>query len=226
MPNESTFEITTRLYEKLLAKVSSVPNVRVRKHHIFDSSFRMTFNETFRRADNSVSERSSRSSYSVDYLSLAEIVVDYERRCKFELLGHRFGDKPLASLDDVRTALAQVPEIGEPLYHDDNFLFYETIGNVISGWPNFDLTVIGNSRWLLGDCNGETKIRYVEIGDGKTNEGFIHAHKTKYGRDYLSHQHLIVDKRIPLTAKVADNVRTNVGCDASKGVGNSIYDSI
>ena len=32
---------------------------------------------------------------------------------------------PLATLDDIKKALSEVPEIGEPIAHDENFLVYE-----------------------------------------------------------------------------------------------------
>lgn len=103
----------------------------------------------------------------------------------------------MASLDDVRTALAQVPEIGEPLYHDDNFLFYETLGQVEKwDYPKFDLTIVGN-RSFLGEDSVYTKENKKLSFKSESAEGFMRAHVAKYGR-YELEGHWGFDRKVKL----------------------------
>lgn len=226
MPNESKFEIKSRLYglyELLLGQVSSVPNVQLREKRLLDYALQLEFPDVERGADGNI-----RCTYNhkTNYLSLGEIIVGYERKCKFKLLGHRFGDKPLASLDDVRTALSQVPEIGEPLYHDDNFLFYETLGQVEKwGSPKFDLTIVGNKSFI----HGTSSTGIFEINSGRINEisfedesaeGFIKAHVAKYGRDRLE-GHFGFDKKVVLPNGTSSYIyNTDTRCDMMRDAHN------
>lgn len=131
------------LYKAVLNKVRSVPYVRITRNLFIPTEIKLDLPD--------VVDNVKYGSY-VDCNTSGEIIVGFDTRMKrintFGFLPWGKREEPLAGLEDIREELASVPEIGEPLSHDEHFLVYERyLGRRVS-LKLFDLVVVGAGSFL------------------------------------------------------------------------------
>jgi len=157
------------LYQAVLERVRLVPNVQVRKDYFIPTATKLDLPD--------VEGNTTYNGYDVRCITAGEIIVGFDTRTervkKFGFLPWGKHVEPLASLDDIRGELESVPEIGEPLAHNEHFLIYEKpviergsygdgirVMNVSEGVfrsdyervSGFDLVVVGVGSFLGQHC--------------------------------------------------------------------------
>ncbi|MBI4152151.1 hypothetical protein HY495_00435 [Candidatus Woesearchaeota archaeon] len=170
------------LYKAILERVRSIPHVQIRKDYFIPTEIRLDLPD--------VVGNTTYNGFDVHCRTIGEVIVRLDTRTEkvkkwvFSHLGKR--EEPLASLDDIREELARVPEIGEPLTHNEHFLIYEkNVGRRVS-LELFDLVVVGVGSFLGQYCEAEQQLDTCRYNWFRIDTHFAaqlkRDHVARYGR--------------------------------------------